>query len=452
MENRRFRRSNWFLAAAITLLGILSVSGLYQLRRANALEREVQNRYVYSFYEMTDYVQDVDVLLRKTILAATPGQMAALSSEIYMQTAAAKANLAQLPVSAPDLSATSKFLSQVGDYTSYLAGKVIDEDVVTEEEYENLQKLSDYAKSVNEQLTEMQQKISAGQIHFQTDEGGAKAYAAESVSLQGGMESLEKSFQDYPSLIYDGPFSEHIETIAPAMLENRPTFTRGEAMSVARSFIGEKRAQNLSYVGEGEGAIPTYNFSAVMDDKKSEVSVSVSRQGGYVVYMLDDRVIKENNLSILQATDLAEDFLKHQGLYSMKSSYYETNGNMATINFAAVQNGVTLYSDLIKVKVALDNGDIIGYEAKGYLMSHKIRTLPEKMMTEEEARRNLSSHVDVTGAGLALIPLDSKREVLCYEFKGRYQNQNFLIYVNCETGKEEQILLLVESDQGILTV
>ena len=44
------------------------------------------------------------------------------------------------------------------------------------------------------------------------------------------------------------------------------------------------------------------------------------------------------------------------------------------------------------------------------------------------------------------------REVLCYEFKGVFNDKNFLIYVNTENGREEEIFLLIESEEGILTV
>ena len=44
------------------------------------------------------------------------------------------------------------------------------------------------------------------------------------------------------------------------------------------------------------------------------------------------------------------------------------------------------------------------------------------------------------------------REVLCYEFKGTYMNKNFIVYINAENGREEEILLLIESENGILTI
>ena len=54
--------------------------------------------------------------------------------------------------------------------------------------------------------------------------------------------------------------------------------------------------------------------------------------------------------------------------------------------------------------------------------------------------------------GLAIIPTDSKDEVLTYEFKGMVGNREFLIYINAETAQEEKVLMIRETPGGILTM
>ena len=136
----------------------------------------------------------------------------------------------------------------------------------------------------------------------------------------------------------------------------------------------------------------------------------------------------------------------------MVSSYYDKAGGIATVNYAYVQDGITCYSDLIKVKVALDNGEVLGFETNGYLMNHSDRKIKKPELSEDEAENKVSSHLDVEESGLALIPKDSLEEVLCYEFTGSFGDKNFIIYINAENGREERILMLIESEEGILTV
>ena len=47
---------------------------------------------------------------------------------------------------------------------------------------------------------------------------------------------------------------------------------------------------------------------------------------------------------------------------------------------------------------------------------------------------------------------DRTTEVLTYEFKGTIEDKTFLIYINTKTGKEENILILLETEGGLLTI
>lgn len=444
-----------FAYQTIAILGVvaavvLAVTAMRQFNRAEALASAVENQYIHSFHELTDYVRDVDVLLKKSMLVSGAQQMSTLSSEIFMQTAAAKANLAQLPVAELDLSGTSKFLSQVGDYTAYLSAKVINNSEISAEEYQTLGRLSDYAETVSERLNELENQLNEQALSF-SKAAGVTAYAAGETGFGDGMEDLENALQDYPSLIYDGPFSEHIEAMEPAFLAEKPEITQEEAQEAARRFLNDERGLKLHFTDESSGRIATYNFTSGKAGER-QVCISVTKQGGAVLYMLDNRTVRDESLTMKQATAAAEAFLKQNGFLNMTTSYYDVSGGTATINFAAVQNQVVLYSDLIKVKVALDSGEIVGFEAQGYVMSHTERELPERLLSAEEAKQQVNSHLSIDSVRQALIPLASKREVLTYECKGTYKNHNFLIYINAQTGREEKVLMLLESENGVLTV
>ena len=157
-------------------------------------------------------------------------------------------------------------------------------------------------------------------------------------------------------------------------------------------------------------------------------------------------------MPVEEAIYKARQYLKEKGFSDMKNSYYEKANGIATVNFAYKQNDVVCYSDLIKVKVALDDGEIVGMEAKGYIMNHHSRDIRTPRLTKQEARGYVSPHLTIDSVNMALIPKDSKREVLCYEFKGTANNRNFIIYINADTGRDEDVQILIESPDGILTI
>lgn len=441
-------------AVLYTILGIALIFSIVMWVRSYNKNKElnvaVNNSYDRAFFELTDYVTDIDALLSKAQLAASPAQLASISNEIFMQAAEAKTCFGELPTHNTNLENTAKFLSQVGDYTYVLSQNMINGTEITDEEYETLNSLNEYASELSKRLNKIEDKIYSGSMGFEAASMGIMTEAKAANDIFTDLENVEKSFDGYPSLIYDGPFSEHIENVQSYMLSDAEEITEMEAMKKAREFLGEK-GDGLSLETEMKNtAIEAYVFTK--EDKSGYITISITKKGGYVLYFLENRDVKKNNFDVASATEQAMKFLEKHGFTNCVDNYYEVDGNIATINFAYSKNGIKCYSDLIKVRVALDNGEVIGMECKGYLMNHRDRNLGEPVLTMEQAKEKISTHLDVTAAALAVIPKDSLREVLCYEFKGTYLNKNFIIYINVENGREEDILLLIESETGILTI
>ena len=127
----------------------------------------------------------------------------------------------------------------------------------------------------------------------------------------------------------------------------------------------------------GQGA--TYDFTS------GSMTVSVTKAGAIVDHFLDSRNVGEPTISTDEAVKLAQKALTDRGLTGFKYRYYAVNNGVLTVNFAATQNGVILYPDLIKVGVALDKGRVVSYDAKGYIMNHTDRNLPAVKITEQHA-------------------------------------------------------------------
>lgn len=437
--------------ALVLLLIFCAVMWGRSRHRSVALEKTVNSSYDRAFFELTDHVNNIDSLLSKAQMASSPAQLASVSNEIFMQSAAAKACFGQLPQENVNLENTARFLSQVGDYTYVLSQNMINGAGITAEEYDTLGKLNGYASDLGKSLNGIEEKLYNGELSFETASAGIMTMVqAAGTAILPELENVEKAFEGYPSLIYDGPFSEHIENMEPAMLEGKEEVSRDEAQRAARSFLGDK-GDGLRFDYETANTrLDAYYFTA--DSGDGVITIGITKRGGYVLDYVNTREVNAYNYDIKAATLSALSFLESRGIHDMKESYYDAESNIATINFAYMQNGVKCYTDLIKVKVALDNGEVVGMECNGYLMNHRERDLGDISMSEERALECISSHLSVMGTSLAVIPKDSMREVLCYEFRGSYMGKNFLVYINAQNGREEDILLLIESETGVLTV
>jgi germination protein YpeB len=247
-------------------------------------------------------------------------------------------------------------------------------------------------------------------------------------------------------MIYDGPFSDSILKRTPALTKGKPDVSQGNAKATAAAFLGLKPSQ-LTDTGGTAGNLPTYNFSS------GTVSIYVSKAGGYIVRMLSSRTIGGMKLDKNGAIKSAEKYLSQRGIKSMTQTYFLSNNGISTINFAYDQNGVTCYPDLIKVGVAMDTGDVISFDATGYIMNHTARSLPAANVSEKTVRAMLNPHLKVNKESLAIIPTDGGGEVLCYEYKCTGDNnQSVIDYFSTQTGVEQQVLILIDTPGGTLVM
>ena len=179
-----------------------------------------------------------------------------------------------------------------------------------------------------------------------------------------------------------------------------------KAKQIAEEFIGKDKIKEINSNGVSENAnIPSYDFVVKTgNNNNTNLWISVSRKGGHVVFMNYNRDVDVEVITTEKANELGKEFLNIRGISNMKETYYMKQDGIVTINYAYMQNDVIMYPDLIKLKVALDNGEILGIETTGYLNSHTERTLEEVQISKEKAKESLNKELEILSEGLAVIP------------------------------------------------
>ncbi len=446
------------------VLGVLMVvaAGLfgysqYQARRG--LETLLGNKYQQAFYDFIGQVQSLEVLFAKSMVAADPRQNGALFMDIRQQASAAQASLVQLPLSDITVTRTVKFLNQAGDYADSLARKTKEGRAVDAGDWETLDSLYRQAGDLNRELQGIQAVMTTDGSFLRdlVREAGRKLRKPPVEPARSDFKALDRQMQHYPALIYDGPFSEHLELREPRGLSGLAEITKEEAGRIALEFLDKRPdiTYQVRVAGTNEGTIPAYRVELAPEGEPGtgEVIMDVSRRGGKVTWLISSRLTGEVTLDIEQAKTKAGRFLQERGYKNMQATYFLRHGDAVTFNFAATQDGAVIYPDLVKVTVALDNGETTGVEATGYLMSHQKRALPKPKLTLKQARALLNPRLAAEGGRLAVIPTGpAGEEKLTYEFKGKLGDDTYLVYINALNGREEKILKLIETPAGTLTM
>lgn len=439
---------------ALLLLIILGLYAAYMLMKNKQLEQTLSNNYTQSFYELIEYSNNVETLLAKAQISSTPEYSAKTLTEVWREANLAENSLAKIPITHITLTSANKFLNQVSDYSYSLTNKTIEDEILTDEEFQNIKMLYDNCKTLNMTLATLEADMGNGTLSWAEltkKENNNNDLAQEVSNLsQDNFGNIEKNLQEYEGLIYDGPFSEHMTSPTPKGL-GEGQYTEEQAKDVFYKFVDENKVKDIIYNGIVDGNVRAHSFTGIYADG-TNIYMNISEKGGKVIFISKNREPQYSALNIEDAKKYALNFLNSHGYDSMEESYYMMEGNSVTINFAYTQSGVICYPDLVKVKVALDNGEVLGIEAQGYLNSHTVREFPEPKIDVNEARELVNKDVEIVSERLALIPTEWSTEILAYEFKGRVDDRNFIVYVNADTGKEEDVFLLIESENGILAI
>ncbi len=454
VEMKKVEVNKAYIIAAIVVF-IVVVGGLISVivNNKNETKTASQNTYNMAFYEVVDYVQNVETYLAKSLISSTPEHGAETLTNVWREANLAQAYLSQLPIESQELANTEKFLNQVSDYSYSLSRKNIYNESLSDEDLKNLKDLHKYSIELENTLNQLSDDINSGRIKWdELTNKGTTAFAQQvSTSSMDGFSNLEENFHQYSGLIYDGAFSEHLTNGEKKGLTG-DDIDEDIAKQKAIDFIGKDNVQNIESLGFSENAtIPEYNFS-VKTNSENSISISISKKGGHIVYMNSNRDVNSEIISQEEANVKGKEFLNNHGFMNMKETYYLKQDGIVTINYAYVQNDVVVYSDLIKVKVALDNGEVLGIETTGYLNNHTQRDTSNVKISKESAKKTLNKNLQIASEGLAIIPTEFKTEILCYEFKGKVDDKEFLVYINAENGREEDILIITNTPNGTLTM
>lgn len=431
-KSRRGRiRIITFTVALVFCLGISVVTLSAKSRNYEYRLRASQQNAVIS---LSEYVDNISTELHKGLYANSSPMVAEISTSLSRDCSSAKSALSQ--IIAPDsfLENTYKFLSQVGDFTYSINAKLQSGENISEKERATLNSLLNYA-------TQLSDSISTLISEYENSE----TLPLQTEVINTSLTDLEQSFSDYPSLIYDGPFSDHIGKEDAQMLKDLPEKSEPEARTYVSEITGIEKDSLL--LGKDENStFDCYTYST------KSTSISVTKKGGLLCTIISSNRSGEAKISCSKAVELGQEFLEAAGYENMSATYYHVDDGVCIINYAYKENGVICYTDLIKVGVALDNGRILSFDARGFIMNHMNRTISTSHISEDEAAKSLAPNLEIKSSKLALIPSDSDREYFCWEFLCLGERgEDLLVYIDAKTGVERDILLLLYVDGGAMT-
>lgn len=431
----------WVLSALCLALFILTAMNSAEIKK---LERETEVQRQKYLSEFCENLDSMTVSLCKSLCTSTAEMFQKNGNDLMRQAAVAKVSLAGITDETIITDEIYKFLSQAGDYALYLSQK--ENFSLTKDETERLKELYEYSRYLSDSFEQISSDYYSGRVAFTHKVNNLLSSAEnEGVSFSDSFTDIQQTMGDYPTLLYDGPFADAVLN-RKALGLSGDEVTADEARKKAAEYLGCD-ADGLKKESDTEGAIELYCFS------HGDRTAGITKTGGMLCYMTDPVYAGEATISTDEAIKRGKEYLKKAGFpESMRETYYSTYDGICTVNYAFESDGIICYSDLVKVSVSLESGKAVAFDSRGYLMNHRERKTEDEMLSEKKCRKILSRTLSVISEKQAFIPLETGKEALCYEFHCKApEGQDVLVYINAISGKEENILLLLYSDGGVLT-
>ncbi|WP_134683275.1 germination protein YpeB [Brevibacillus migulae] len=435
-----------FPVAVLALAGA-GMWGYQENTEKNSILIKAENQYQRAFHDLNYHIDKLHDELGKSLVINSRKQITPCLTNVWRLAYAAQSDVGQLPLTLMPFNNTEEFLAKVADFSYAVAVRDLNAEPLSQQEYKTLQSLYKNSTEIMKQLDHVQTDVLDKKLRWMDVETALASDDKKSDNtIIDGFRTVEKRVQEFPEVDWgvtvqslDHKKQQRIKGISGRSV------SKEEAVATALQFVGLNRNAVKADVEENgrSNEYQAYSIRLTGGPLVSPVNLEVTKRGGKVSWLLNERDIKEENLTLDEAAVSGAKFLQAHGYADMVAAESDTYDGLGVFVFVPEKNGVRIYPDAITLKVALDTGDVTGFHAVEYLFNHKPRRMEKPKISQQQARTMVNPNVRVSNSRLAIIEgKKDGKEVLCYEFTGHLQDEVYRVYINAKTGDEEEIVKL----------
>lgn len=425
------------ISLGVTTLALGTVLTFGWLNMDN-MQAEMATGYTHSLYELNSVIDNLDADLSRAKASSSARDRVRVLSDIAIESQTAETILERFPVDMQMTEQLSSFINKMGDSAKQMLYTVANGGELTASQIASLNYMYETNAKVKEELNTLVTTCDGKDM--------LKAMRGKSSVLGNGFTTIQNNTFEDPKGIQDGPFSDSLKKTNPKALKGEKEITAQAAEKLAKQYFADYKVSEATCTGEATGeALTLYNVNLKTPD--GEMFVQLSKLGGKVVAFDSYKDCTKNNFSVERCIDIAEDFLASIGYAGLKPVWTNENGTTCNLNFAPVQSGAVIYPDLVKVKVCEERGIVTGVEALSYVLNHGERNISKPAISEGQAKASINGNMEISSSRTAVIPFDGG-EIMCYEFIGELDGNEYYVYVDAATGEEIEVLTVIGTAQG----
>lgn len=395
----------------MTLLIALNASQ----RRTAAAELALTEGTKASVAESAAEVEQLTLALEKLLLTTAPRQQAKLLSQLTLGAERAQLGISALPDREGQRAAVLAYLSRLSRLSQTYLADMAEGDGFHAEASADLSGMLDGLRLLQAELA-----IASSETLHGADI--ASALPASEVTAPPSAQELTT---------YKALSSQEVGS--------------GEAMEIAKAFVGADKVLSVAHAPDTSGALPAYGVTVQTADV--QLNLEITRRGGKVLLMAPETASFPMAKTPEECAASALAFLKSRGFAEMEVPYYQVYDGLCVLTCVYVQNGVLIWPDRVMAQVRMDTGEVVGLEARSYWKNHLPRKLQSPLLTEQEARASLSPGAAVESARQCLLPVGGQ-ERLCWQFTLAQGDGAYISYIDAMTGEELHLEKIMQLEFG----
>ena len=459
------KKSSWrILTTFLSIALFVSLVWGFNTSRDNKVTKALlENQYQRAYASLMKNTENMSVLAWKTGIVSSPAQNMSLLNQLASEAMTAEASLAMLPVDHMGFSRISAYLNQMSDYCATCFKSLSRGESLTDEQNEQLLVFAEQMGSIYEELYVLNEEMLDNHLTFADLRYDKKAVIqavsstnAVKTGINASLSRLNDRLSGIEGLTYNGTYSEHMQLLVAKGLTGEQVNPEEAAATAAEFFAvmsGSTSAEAKEFnmlergVSDDNAVIPAYYYE--LKKGTDDVYIAVSRAGGHIISAMNNREVYAEKITVDEAEDIAVKFLEAIEHKSVTVVSRHKNNHTVDFTFAFTdEKNVVYYPDEILLKIALDNGEILGFEARRYYMNHIVRDLNDPVYSLEDVRGALREGIDFSDSRMVLVSDGWGGELLCHEINCKLGENNYTLRINGEMGYEEQIMMNYRDDSS----
>ncbi|MCL6453855.1 MAG: germination protein YpeB [Alicyclobacillus sp.] len=425
-------RTTWIALPVIGVLAVGAGVGVWThnlVQERSALASETEAQYAGAFHGLVADMQEITERLGEAQVSSEPSGTRAIAADVWRLSYGAQLEVSRLPLQLMPMHNTQAYLASLSSQAA--TWMLHPESLAKAQGQTTLQHYYTESKQLNDQLARVQTEVLNKGLGWLSAEKAAQNPKGDN-QIVNGFQTMDGKLASFTEAAEVSKQTSAPESrVAPA---GKP-ISGPEAISRVVRWTGLAAQKDWratpSRLG---GRTPIYIVTG--SSHLGPIRATVSQRGGNVLDFHIDAKPQNDQYGFAEAEDRAKNWASQRGYNRLdveRATQYDHTGYYVMVPWRA---GGWVVDAPISVYVALDTGNVIGYDGRSSFVRALPTTAPTRVFSESALRAKLNPQLHVESARPVVLHDTSGMVHSAWEFLGTHDDETYRVTMDAHDGTQ----------------